>query len=148
MPRSGYLLSRAHVSHRHPRITEHRAERIHDRLQLLEIQLSLATSNLLQPRLQLDQSSVNRFVRRLHLHLALEGGHLARQHGEYMRFLDVVVHREGGAELQPHIDELADREARGSLVGFAGGVEGLPVVSEVVVVVVHVLGHVVVLSEF
>lgn len=64
-----------------------------------------------------------------------------------MLFLDCVVHGERVAELVDHGEEGADGHACGTLVGFAGFVERVPGMSEMVVKVLHVLGHVVVCAK-
>lgn len=64
-----------------------------------------------------------------------------------MSFLDAVVCGQVMAEFLTHVEELSNGHALWTFLCFACGVERIPRCAEMVVEVVHVLGHPIVLSK-
>lgn len=116
-------------------------EGIHNCLQLLHPQLSLACFASVHITFHLIHALMYMLMLRQQLQLPLESRHSLGEDGEDMLLLNRVVEVQMVAEFGGGVEELSDAHVCRAFAAGAGGIEDLPCGAEVVVEQVHRHGH-------
>lgn len=115
---------------------QHRSPALHLRLQHAQLEIRLSTPTLPQIIPHEIHALVDLLVLPQQLRgvlASLELGHLSRQDGKDVPFLNGVMRFEVRDELQAEGEKLAEGEVGGAATGLAGVPEGVPGLAEVVV---------------